>query len=247
VETINLTKRYQADLLAVDSVTLRVQPGEIYCLVGAAGSGKTTVLHTLLGFVKATAGAARLAGMDAARDPLVARERVTYVAERASVYPRLTVRQNLEFFARLDGNGVGLARHDYYNALRKVGIADRHFERPAASVWPRGGSVALWLAIALVKNTPILLLDEPTAGLDLYSSAELQSTLLELRERGKALLVATADVMLAGRIGDRIGIMKEGRKTIELSRDELRKQPLPQLYLEYMGAPLTTARKAADG
>ena len=121
--------------------------------------------------------------------------------------------------------------------MRRVGIPERAFERPARELG-RAVPLLLWLAIGLLKDTPILLIDEPTAGLDVYASMDLQETLVEFRERGKALLIATSDVLLAGRIATRIGIMKEGRKTVELTQAELVDRPLHELYLEYMGRPL---------
>ncbi len=233
---IEVTKRHH-DFLALDAVSFSVAPGEIYCLLGAAGAGKTLLLHTFLGFVKPTAGRVFVGGLDVARQPVLTRRQLTYIAHGASMYGALTARQNVEFFTRVDGTRVTFARADYYNAMRKVGIAERCFERRARDLDP-AVLVSLWLAIGLLKNTPVLLFDEPTGGLDLYASAGIQETLMELRARGKALLVATSDVLLAGSIADRIGILKEGRKRIELPRSELVGRSLPELYLEYMGRPL---------
>jgi ABC-2 type transport system ATP-binding protein len=238
LRAIDLTKRQKDDALALDALTLTVHAGEIYCLLGAAGAGKTLVLHAFLGLVVPSAGRVLVNGTDVARDPVGARRHITYIARGASLYGSLTARQNVEFFTRVDGNEPKRRRHDYYNAMRRVGIPERSFERPASEL---GGSISLslWLAIGLLRNTSILLMDEPTVGLDLYASAELQDTLVELRQRGRALLVATADVLFAGRIADRVGIMREGRKTVELSRDELVTRSLSDVYLEYMGRAMT--------
>lgn len=242
LRAVEITKRHADDFLALDAVSLSVSPGEIYCLLGAPGAGKTLLLHSFLGFVAPTAGTALVCGTDVARDPMGARRQLTYVAEGAVLHGALTARQNVEFFTRVDGGRVAYRRSDYYNAMRKVGIAERYFERRARDL---GSAVplSLWLAIALLKNTPVLLLDEPTVGLDLYASAGVQETLMELRASGKALLVATSDILLAGAIADRVGMLKEGRKRIELPRAELVGRSLPELYLEYMGRPLTSGRR----
>jgi ABC-2 type transport system ATP-binding protein len=238
LEALEVTKRHWDDFLALDTVSLAVHPGEIYCLLGAADSGKTLLLHTFLGFVMPTAGRVSVCGVDVTREPVRAREQLTYIPHGAALYGSLTARQNLEFFTCVDGTPRAFSRTDYYNAMRTVGIADRYFERAARDLGP-AVRLSLWLAIGLLKNTPILMLDEPTVGLDLYSSAGLRETLLTLRERGKGILVVTSDVLLVGGIADRVGILKEGRKGVELSRAELVGRSLPELYLEYMGTPMT--------
>jgi ABC-2 type transport system ATP-binding protein len=236
LQAIEFTSRQEDDLLVLDVVSLTVGRGEIYCLLGAPGAGKTAVLHAFLGLLRPTAGRALVSGINPAKDPIEARRHITYIGRGASLYGTLTARQNLEFFVRVDGGGRGLTRADYYNAMRRVGIPERTFERPARLL---GSAVALliWLAIGLLKNTSVLLIDEPTVGLDLYASADVQETLLEFRGRGQALLIATSDVLFAGHIATRIGILKEGRKTIELTQQELMERPLHDLYLEYMGRP----------
>jgi ABC-2 type transport system ATP-binding protein len=238
LQAVDLTKRQKGDTLALDALTLTVHAGEIYCLLGAAGAGKTLVLHTFLGLVAPSAGRVLVAGTDPSRDPVAARRQITYIARGASLYGSLTARQNIEFFTRVDGHEPKRRKHEYYNAMRRIGIPERSFERPAREL---GHSVALslWLAIGLLRNTSILLIDEPTVGLDLYASAELQDTLIEFRQHGKALLVATADVLFAGRIADRVGIMREGRKTVDLSREALVNRSLSELYLEYMGREIS--------
>jgi ABC-2 type transport system ATP-binding protein len=242
LEAVEITKRHWDDFLALDTVSLSVSAGEIYCLLGAAGAGKTLLLHIFLGFVAPTAGRALVCGTDVASDPTATRDHLTYVAQGTSMYGSLTARQNVEFFTKVDGNPVALDRGGYYNAMRRVGIPERYFERRARDLEPAVLAL-LWLAIGLLKNTPVLLFDEPTVGLDLYASAGMQETLMQFREHGKALLVATSDVLLAGGIADRVGILKEGRKRIELPRSELVGRSLPELYLEFMGRPLTVGNR----
>jgi ABC-2 type transport system ATP-binding protein len=243
LEAVGVTKRHWDDFLALDAVSLSVLPGQIYCLLGAAGAGKTLLLHTFLGLVTPTAGRALVGGLEVTRHRDETRRQLTYVAQGASMYGSLTARQNVEFFTRVDGAVVTGERADYYNAMRRVGIAERYFERRARELGP-AVLLSLWVAIGLLKNTPVLLFDEPTVGLDLDASAGMQETFRELRDAGRTLLVATSDVLLAGAIADRVGVLKEGRKRIELSRPELVGRSLPELYLEYMGRPLTVRNAA---
>ena len=153
------------------------------------------------------------------------------------MYGVLTARRNLEFFNRVDGGGQGLTRHDYYEAMRRAGLPERLFERPVRELG-RTFQLLLWIALGMLKNTPILLIDEPTAGLDLHASLRLQDMLIELRTRGKAILIATSDVLFAGRIATRIVVMKEGRRAGELTQAELVARQLQDLYLEYTGQPI---------
>jgi ABC-2 type transport system ATP-binding protein len=236
LEAVDVTVRQPDDFLVLDVVNLTVHAGETYCLLGTGGAGKTAVLHTFLGLLRPTAGRVTVAGIDVAQEPMRVRQHITYIAKGASLYPSLTARQNVEFFVRLDADGDRLTKRDYYQAMRRVGIPERSFERPARALG-HAVSLLLWLAIGLLKKTPVLLIDEPTVGLDVYASVDLQEVLIEFREQGQALLVATGDVLLAGHIASRIGIMKEGRKTVELTQRELVERPLQTLYLEYMGRP----------
>jgi ABC-type multidrug transport system ATPase subunit len=125
--------------------------------------------------------------------------------------------------------------------MRRASVPERYFERPAGQLGP-AVLLSVWLAISFLKHSTVLLFDEPTVRLDLYATADLQEILNELRGRGKAILIATSDVLLAGAIADRVGILTEGRKRVELSRRELVGRSLPELYLEYLGRPLTLPR-----
>ena len=237
LEMIGVTKRHWDNFLALDAVSLSLRRAEVYCLLGAAAAGKTLLLQTCVGFAKPTVGRVLVAGRSVVDAPTVAKRHITYVPRGAPMYGSLTARQNVEFFVRADGTRPRCHRPDYYNAMRKVGIAERDLERQASKLSPTI-LTSLWLAITLLRDTPLLLLDEPTVGLDPYASATLQDRLREFREQQKAVLVATSDVLLASGIADRVGILTEGRKRIELSRAELVGRSLPELYLEYMGRPL---------
>jgi ABC-2 type transport system ATP-binding protein len=237
LKAVELCMRIGGDILVLDTVSFVVRPGEIYCILGAAGAGKSLLLHTFLGLASPTTGRVVVQGLDVVARGPETRRRITYIPKGSPLYGSLSATQNVEFFTRLDGTVEGLSEADYLNAMRRMGIPERYFDIPARELGS-AVSLALWLAIGFLKNTPILLIDEPTAGLDLYASADLQECLREFCERGKAVLIATSDVLLAGAVAHRVAILKEGRKRIELSRAELVGRSLPELYLQYMGRTL---------
>jgi ABC-2 type transport system ATP-binding protein len=232
IEAIDLTKRYDETQLALDALNLKVSAGEIYFLLGANGAGKTTVINIFLNFVEPTSGRASINQIDATKEPLEAKKYLAYVSEDLMLYGNFTARQNLDFFAKLGGQH-GLKKDDCYQVLREVGLEERAFEQKVKE-FSKGMRQKVGLAIAIVKDAPAILLDEPTSGLDPKIGAELMETLDQLRARGKAILVATHDIFRATEIADRIGIMKEGRKVMERTREELEQEDLQTLYLDYM-------------
>jgi len=232
IEAIDLTKRYDESILALDALNLKVAPGEIYFLLGANGAGKTTVINIFLNFIEPTAGRALINGIDATREPLEAKKYLAYISEDLMLYGNFTARQNLDFFAKLGGK-QNLKKDDCYQVLREVGLEEKAFEQKVKE-FSKGMRQKVGLAAAIVKDAPAILLDEPTSGLDPQVGAELMEMLASLRARGKAILVATHDIFRATEIADRIGIMKEGRKVMERTRLELEQEDLQTLYLDYM-------------
>jgi len=232
IEAIDLTKRYDETQLALDALNLKVSPGEIYFLLGANGAGKTTVINIFLNFIEPTSGRAFINDIDVTKEPLEAKKYIAYVSEDLMLYGNFTARQNLDFFAKLGGK-QGLKKDDCYQVLREVGLEERAFEQKLKE-FSKGMRQKVGLAIAIVKDAPAILLDELTSGLDPKVGAELMETLDQLRSRGKAILVATHDIFRAKEIADRIGIMKEGRKVMERTREELEQEDLQTLYLDYM-------------
>lgn len=232
LETVSLTKIYEDGVTAVDGLCLRVDDGEIYCLLGANGAGKTTTINMFLGFITPSAGLARIDGIDVASDPLGAKRRLAYVPESVMLYGSLTASQNLSLFARLSGRD-DIRPQDYASYARKVGLVEAALGKRVKQ-FSKGMRQKLALAIALVRGAGNLLLDEPTSGLDPKAARDLTETLLELRGQGKAVLVSTHDVFRARDIADKIGIMREGRLVGELTASDLQGQDLEEIYLEHM-------------
>jgi ABC-2 type transport system ATP-binding protein len=232
LEAIDLTKRYEDGLLALDHLNLTVEPGEIFCLLGANGAGKTTTINLFFDFIVPTDGAARIDGIDVAKEPLAAKREAAYVSENVMLYGNFTARQNLDFFAQLSGRRE-LSREDYHMVLRRVGLQEKAFEQ-RVKTFSKGMRQKLGIAIAIVKDAPNVLLDEPTSGLDPKAGAEFMALLGELRDEGKTIFMSTHDIFRAKEHADRVGIMKEGRLVMVRTRRELGEEDLERLYLDYM-------------
>ncbi|MCX6566359.1 MAG: ABC transporter ATP-binding protein [Candidatus Aminicenantes bacterium] len=228
----DLSKRYEDGVLALDHLNLSVRAGEVYCLLGANGAGKTTTINLFLNFIPPTTGTCFINGIDVTKDPLEAKKHVAFVSENVMLYGNFTARQNLDFFAKLGGKS-GLTRNDYYRVMRRVSLQEKAFEQRVKN-FSKGMRQKLGISIAIIKDAPAILLDEPTSGLDPKAAEEFQEILSELKNEGKAILMSTHDIFRAKDIGDRVGIMKEGRLVMERTREELQTGDLVKIYIDYM-------------
>jgi ABC-2 type transport system ATP-binding protein len=234
----DLSKRYEDGVLALDHLNLEVRAGEVYCLLGANGAGKTTTINLFLNFIPPTTGTCFINGIDVTRDPLEAKKYVAFVSENVMLYGNFTARQNLDFFAKLGGK-TGLAKEAYYQVMRRVSLQEKAFEQ-RVKTFSKGMRQKLGISIAIIKDALAILLDEPTAGLDPKAAEEFLEILTELKAEGKAILMSTHDIFRAKEIGDRVGIMKEGRLVLERTREELQYEDLVKIYIDYMKSePLT--------
>lgn len=233
LEAVNLTKRYDDGVLALDKLNLSVFPGRAYAMLGANGAGKTTTINLFLNFINPTEGEARVAGIASHRDPLLIREKVSYVSENVMLYMNFSAVQNLDFFARLSGKSKGFDRDECRDVLRRVGLEDDCHDRKLKT-FSKGMRQKCGIAIAVIKGAPAILLDEPTSGLDPKAAFEFMNLLDSLRAEGRAILMSTHDIFRAREIADDIGIMKEGRLVMQRSREELEGEDLEKIYLDYM-------------
>ena len=231
IEAIDLTKRYEDGILALDHLNLKVNAGEIFCLLGANGAGKSTTINLMLNFIEPTEGTAKLNDIDVTRDPLQAKKYVAYLSEHVMLYGNFTARQNLDFFAGLAGKQTD--KEGYYKILRRVGLPEKAFEQRVKE-FSKGMRQKVGIAIVIIRDAPAVILDEPTSGLDPQAGAEFMDLLEELRKEGKAVFMSTHDIFRARTLADRVGIMKAGRLIMERTRKELAEEDLEKLYLDYM-------------
>jgi ABC-2 type transport system ATP-binding protein len=232
LEAINLTKTYEDGLLALDHLTLKVEPGEIFCMFGANGAGKTTAINLFLNFIPPSEGTALIEGIDVVKEPLRSKDYLAFVSENVMLYANFTAFQNLDYFTKLAGKR-GLTKVDYAKALKSVGLQDEAFEMRTKN-FSKGMRQKLGIAIALVKDAPNVLLDEPTSGLDPQSGREFLKILLQMRDQGKSIFMSTHDIFRAKLIADRVGFMRKGRMVMMKTRKELEGEDLTELYIQYM-------------
>ena len=238
LEIIEMTKHY-GDVHAVNDLSLTIEPGEIFTMLGANGAGKTTTLMVSLGFTEPTAGTVKICGVDVTRDPLEAKRHVAYVSENVMLYGNFTARQNLEFFTKLGGRKQ-VEASEYDEVMDRVGLQRDAFDRRVKG-FSKGMRQKLGIAIAIMKNAEVILLDEPTSGLDPKSGAEFLQLLAELREENKAIWMTTHDIFRAKQIADRVGIMVEGNLVKIFTRDELGQEDLESIYVEFVSQPAEQA------
>jgi ABC-2 type transport system ATP-binding protein len=233
LEASGLTKRF-GNTLALDSLTVRVNPGEIYCLLGANGAGKTTLINVFLNFLDPSAGEARIDGLDVTRHAIETKRRVAYIPEQVMLYGVLSGLENLRYFAAL-ATGTHQPREHLLKLLADVGLDGANATR-RVSTYSKGMRQKVGIAIATAKRAKAFLLDEPTSGLDPKAANEFSQLLKRAKNDGVAVLTTTHDLFHAKQTGTRIGIMKAGRLVTELNSDDLSHTDLEALYLQHMGA-----------
>jgi ABC-2 type transport system ATP-binding protein len=214
----DVTIRY-GGRVAVDAVCLEVRRGEVYGLLGPNGSGKSTTLAAVVGAVPLAAGEVRVAGRCEAEAPLEYRRRVGLVPQELALYEELTAEQNLAFFGGLYGlRGAALKRR-IAEVLAFVRLTEDARQR--ARTFSGGMQRRLNLACALLHEPELLLLDEPTVGLDVQSRDAIFASLRDLRDRGAALVFTTHHLEEAELLCDRLAIMDRGRLIAEGTLAEL--------------------------
>ena len=161
-----------------------------------------------------------------------AKKHLAYVSENVELYRNFTARQNLEFFAKLGGRKK-VSREELDETLARVGLPAESFKR-RLKTFSKGMRQRLGIAIAIMKRASAVLLDEPTSGLDPKGGAEFLSLLRTLKAEGKAIFMSTHDIFRAKEIADRIGILVQGNLVRELTREEIEKENLEELYIRYV-------------
>jgi sodium transport system ATP-binding protein len=212
VSVESLVKTFGATA-AVAGLSFTVAPGEIYGLLGPNGAGKTTTLRILAGILVPTTGSAHVAGIDVAQDPLSVRRRLGFLTNTTGLYPRLSGRELLAYFARLHGmsRDATAARIDaLVAALALAPFFDRRCESLSTGERQRTS-----IARAVLHDPDVLILDEPTAGLDVLASRFLRDFVRAERDRGKAVLFSTHYLAEAELLCDRIGLLHRGRLLAE--------------------------------
>jgi ABC-2 type transport system ATP-binding protein len=214
VETRDLTKRYGERILAVDELTMRVRRGEVYGFLGPNGAGKTTTLRMLLGLIRPSSGGAIVLG--AAPGAPEGLARLGALVETPAFYPFLSGRDNLRVLAR----HAGVSETRIQTVLEEVELTGR--ARDGFATYSLGMKQRLGVAAALLKDPELLILDEPTNGMDAAGMAEMRTFIRSLGESGRTVLLSSHLMGEVEQVCDRVGVIRDGRLVGEGTLDELR-------------------------
>lgn len=219
VETQDLSKRYNG-IQALRDLSLQIEEGEIYGLLGPNGSGKTTAILIFLGLTEPTSGKVSVCGRNPTRNPLEVKRLVGYLPENVGFYDELTARENLRLVTRLNGIPDRRSKERIEEILRQVGLTEVA-GRPVRT-FSRGMSQRLGIADVLIKDPSFVILDEPTSGIDPEGATQILNMIVQMRdERGVSILLASHLLHQVQRICDRVGILHRGRLVAQGSLAEL--------------------------
>lgn len=251
IQARSLTKTFQDQkrgaVHALDHVSFEVRPGEILGVLGPNGAGKTTTLRLLATVLAPSAGTATIGGYDIVREPEQVRRQIGFLSGDMGLYPRLTPREILALFARLNGMNGGSLRariDDIITQLAMRAFADTKVDRLST-----GMKQKVAIARALIHDPPILILDEPTYGLDVPTARLIENFILDAKDRGKCIVLSTHVMEEAEYLCDRIAVIHEGRMRIVGTMEELRahtgKQRLREIFLNLLGLQEDARRATA--
>ncbi len=218
-----LTKRFWVsgrEILAVDHLGFSLGAGEVYGLLGPNGAGKTTTIRMVVGLLRPDEGYAEVAGYRTSDMPDEVKSRIGMVSAAAGLYPTLTVKEMLLFYADLYRMDLGEARNSLDRLSDLFQLTDLLNRR--CCTLSTGQKQRVTLARALMHDPPVMLLDEPTRGLDVIGTQVVFNYISHLREEGKAVIVCTHRLDEAERLCDRFGLLDRGRVLLEGTLDELR-------------------------
>jgi ABC-2 type transport system ATP-binding protein len=247
-----VTKRFivgrkKKPVLAIDNVSLRLERGGVFGILGANGSGKSTLIRLVSGLLTLDEGRVEVFGHDIVREEMTVKRLINRVSVDAAFFKKLSPMENLLFAARLYGLDAGNAREDAYRILERLGIARKRVGRPVEQM-SRGMQQKVAIARALLTSPALLLLDEPTTGLDPRSKLEVQTFIEDVKQTHDASIVLTThDLEEADRLCDRISVLNDGRVVAEDSPDGLKrlvadrhgKEPtLHNVFMTYTGRSL---------
>jgi sodium transport system ATP-binding protein len=242
IEALHLTKTFRdkqrGEVRAADDISFRVSPGQIYGLLGANGAGKTTTLRLLATLLKPTGGSATVAGCDVAREPEKVRAQVGFLAASTALYGRLTAREMIAYFGKLNGLPDAEIR------ARTKRIADEldmhEFLDRRCDKFSTGMKQKTSIARTLIHDPAVMIFDEPTLGLDVMTARAIVKFVRECRNRGKTVIYSTHVMSEVEKLCDTIGIIHGGKLMAEGTLAGLRatygEQDMEEIFVKIVGA-----------
>ena len=238
IEVRNLSKRFhdkkRGEIRAVDGVSFCCAPGQIYGLLGANGAGKTTTLRMLATILEPTDGTAIVCGYDVVEAPEKVRRKVGFLSTATALYPRLTARELVQYFGRLNGIDESLLNqrvNNIFDRLDMNGFRDRRCDKLSTGMKQKTS-----IARTLVHDPPVMIFDEPTLGLDIMTARTITAFIRECRGLGKTVIFSTHIMSEVEKLCDVIGIIQNGRLlaegTLAQLREKYQEQELEEIFVK---------------
>ncbi len=226
----------RGEVHAVDGLTFECFPGEVFGLLGANGAGKTTTLRMLSTVLKPTGGSASVMGHDIATEPEAVRKSLGFYSASTALYPRLTARETIDFFTRINGFPREAVDARVAELVERFGISE--YENGRVDKLSSGMKQKVSIARTIAHDPPVLIFDEPTVGLDVMNALEMVKVVRELKAEGKTILYSSHIMSEVEKLCDRIGIVHRGRLLALGSLDDLRgatgEHYLEDVFLHYV-------------
>ncbi len=226
----DLTKKYNG-LLALNNLNLKIEDGEIYGMLGANGAGKTTTINIMLGLIKPDSGFAKINELDCYSKRNELTKQIGYIPENVQLYTYLTGIENLKYFSLLAG--LKYSSDELKNILINCGLT-AEFINKRLEVYSKGMIQKVGIAIALAKKSKVLILDEPSTGLDPKAANELSDILINLSKNGTTIFMASHDIFRTRETCNRIGILKQGVLLTEILASDVSANELEKIYINYI-------------
>lgn len=239
--THNLTKIFldkkRGEIRAVDSVNIECRPGRVFGLLGLNGAGKTTLMRLLATILKPTSGTASVGGYDILKEPVKAKEKIGFLSSSTSLYPRLTAEETVRYFGRLNGMDEGKLEEKLDRMFERFEMNE--FRKRKVDKLSSGMKQKISIARTFVNDPEVLILDEPTMGLDVVTSRNIIEFIKESRLANKCLLFSTHVMWEAQKLCDDIAIIHQGRilevGTLDLLRTETGMTDLDDIFVKIIG------------
>jgi sodium transport system ATP-binding protein len=238
IQVENLCKSFRdlrrGQVLAVDHISFEARPGEVFGLLGPNGAGKTTAMRMLCTVLRPTAGTARIAGFDVGTQARQVRQHIGFLSANTAIYDRMSAWELVEYFGRLYGMQPAAVRERMEQVFATLQM--NHFRDVLGTKMSTGMRQKVSIARAIVHDPPVLIFDEPTAGLDVLVGRAVMESIKELRALGKCILFSTHIMREVERLCDRVAILSRGRVQASGTLPELRErygqQDLEELFFQ---------------